>query len=409
MSQALRILYVSSEDVSRGDGPGVNEREFIRTLHRMLGDRAHFVIPRPAKPVADLPESACTFYKPHHRHHPLHYAGHLISQARTVARYLSSREVDLLVLRLDLLPLAMRYLVARHEVPYAIKTLSQGTLIVLEERSAIYKAMLSGLNTRLNRHLVSSAITTDVCSQPMIEYFVEKLRVSADKFVWIDNAVDTSRFLPTATGEAKEEAGLSRFDAVVGYIGSQPSERGAQHLVESAPRLLAKHPGLGVVIVGDGPGLDTLRNRSRELGVASQCVFTGQIPFDEVPLYCNALDVGVSISYRDDRFAAAELKVRQYLACGKPVVASPGSNEFLRDHDLGSIVDASSPTEIEKALDHWLSLSVMETERFRNRAREFVCTNLSYEAAVQRRLRLWSSLIHDNGASTRRDALQDTA
>lgn len=393
---ALRILYVSSEDVSRGDGPGVNEREFIRTLYGLLGDSAHFVIPRPAQPVADLPEQACTFYKSHRRHRPLHYAGHLISQARTVSRYLSSHDVDLLVLRTDVLPIALRYLVRNHEIPYAIKTLSQGTLIVLEERSLLHRVLLSRLNTRLTRELVADAIVTDVCSQPMIKYFSDKLQVDAGKLLWVDNAVDTSRFSPTLTQEAREKANLSMFDSVVGYIGSRPSERGARHLVELAPRLLAKHSGLGIVIVGDGPGLRALKYRAGELGVSDRCVFTGYVPFDEIPVYCNSMDVGVSISYREDRFAAAELKVRQYLACGRPVVASAGSNEFLREHDIGSVVDAFDLDEIEQALNHWLALSALSGDRLRGRVRSFACSNLSYEAAVTRRLEVWSKLIHKN-------------
>lgn len=405
MSQTLRILYVSSEDVSRGDGPGVNEREFIRTLYKLVGDNAHFVIPRPAGHISDLPDAACTFYRSHRRHNPLHFAAHLISQARAVGRQLSARDVDLVVWRVDVLPLATRYLVARHDqIPYAIKTLSQATVTVLEEHSLAYRMLFSGLNVALIRDIVSGAIISDVCSRPMIEYFVGKLGIDADRFEWIDNAVDTARFSPAAASEARAEAGLTRFGAVVGYIGSRPSQRGARHLVELAPRLLANHPDLGIVVVGDGPGLDALKDRAVELGVRDKCVFTGQLPFEEVPLYCNALDVGVSISDRADRFAAAELKVRQYLACGKPVVATGGSNEFLEEHGLGSTVTVSEPDGIERELSRWLSLSPLDRDRFTLQARRFACDHLSYEAAVRRRLGLWSDLLHEEDHAASRDA-----
>ena len=54
----------------------------------------------------------------------------------------------------------------------------------------------------------------------------------------------------------------------------------------------------------------------------------------------------VSISSLEDRRAASELKVRQYLACGKPVVISPGGNEFVAHEGLGSVVDPSDPEAI---------------------------------------------------------------
>ena len=74
-----RILYVSSVDVSLGNGPAVNEVEFIVALHELIGERAHFCIPEPEHAVADLPRAACTFVRPHRRHSPLPF---LLSRIR---------------------------------------------------------------------------------------------------------------------------------------------------------------------------------------------------------------------------------------------------------------------------------------------------------------------------------------
>ena len=68
LSKYGQVLYVSSADISFGDGPGVNERDFILALHKALGDRAHFLIPQPLNPVPEVPESACTFTLPHRAH-----------------------------------------------------------------------------------------------------------------------------------------------------------------------------------------------------------------------------------------------------------------------------------------------------------------------------------------------------
>ena len=149
-------------------------------------------------------------------------------------------------------------------------------------------------------------------------------------------------------------------DRVLTSGGAPSAAEGAavlRALVEAAAVLSGKYPRLGVLIVGDGPGMEDLRTRARELGVEERCVLTGYVPFDRVPAHINSLDVAVSISELDDRRAASELKVRQYLACGKPVVISPGGNEFVGREELGSVVDPSDPDAIAEALDRWLALS----------------------------------------------------
>jgi glycosyltransferase involved in cell wall biosynthesis len=191
-----RILYISSVDVSIGNGPGVNEREFIVAMHRVMGDRAYFLIPQPANEVPDLPANACTFCLPHRRHHPLHFPGHVISQARLANDILSRKKFDLLLFRLDVLPLVAFYITRKHRIPYAIKTLGQGTMNALAERGGWLGRSLVALNRWLVKQIVAKALLADSVSTMQVQHLKHLLSVDSDKIVWIDNAVNTSRFFP---------------------------------------------------------------------------------------------------------------------------------------------------------------------------------------------------------------------
>lgn len=48
------------------------------------------------------------------------------------------------------------------------------------------------------------------------------------------------------------------------------------------------------LIIGDGNGLDWLRQHAAELGVLGRVVFTGRIPYDEVPVHLRVMDVAMS-------------------------------------------------------------------------------------------------------------------
>lgn len=385
-----QILYISSVDVSIGNGPGVNEREFILALYKAIKDRAHFLIPRPVNEVPDLPIGACTFTLAHHRHNPIFFPAHILSQFRLADQLLSRRQFDLLVFRLDVLPFTPLFITRKHHIPYALKTLGQGLINVLNERGGWLGKSLLGVNRRLVKQLLSQALLADSVSVAQVEFLQQILDINSQKIVWIDNAVNINRFFPSSPPEARKELGILAFDPIIGYVGTRPWERGGMQLVEAAPRLLAKYPNLGLVILGDGRELETLKKRGHELGVEDHCLFTGYVPFDQVPLYINSLDVGVSISLRDDRRAASELKVRQYLACGKPVVVSPGSNDFVAVKNFGSIVEPTDLEAITVELDRWLSLTVAERSEFSRKTTQYICHNLSMEAAVARRLNLWA-------------------
>ncbi|UCC53237.1 MAG: glycosyltransferase, partial [Anaerolineaceae bacterium] len=312
-----RILYVSSVDISVGNGPGVNEREFVVALDRAIGDRAHFLVPRPVDDVPEIPVHRCSFSLPHRQHNYARYPAHILSQMIAADRILARDRFDLLVFRLDLLPFAPLYITNRHNIPYALKTLGQGLINTLGEKGGIFGKPLMEMNSRVVRRLVSKSLVADSVSKAQVAFLQDVLKLESGKVEWIDNAVNTDRFFPLSSAKSRERLGLSSFNPIVGYVGTRPWERGGMQLVETAPCLLEKYPDLGLVILGDGDALDSLKEKAHELQVEDHCTFTGYVPFPEVPHYVNSLDVGVSISLRSDRSAASELKVRQYLACGK--------------------------------------------------------------------------------------------
>ena len=69
---------------------------------------------------------------------------------------------------------------------------------------------------------------------------------------------------------------------------------------------------------------DNLFKLCKELGVEDRFIFTGVIAYDRVPLYINASDICTApfIFARNAKIGLSPLKLYEYMACGKPVVAS---------------------------------------------------------------------------------------
>jgi glycosyltransferase involved in cell wall biosynthesis len=387
---AGRVLYISAADVSVGNGPGVNENEFIHALDKALGERAHFLVPEPSEAVDDLPARSLSFCRPHRRYHPRHFPPHVVSQIRAANRLLRERRFDLLVFRVDVFPFVPLYLIWRHRLPYAIKTLGTGALNALERRSGLVARALAPLNRWLLERVVAGALVADTDSELHAMELRRRLRQDARRIVAIDNAVNTGRFFPASREAARRELGLEGLDPLIGYVGSRPWERGGAQLLEAAAKLSARHPRLGVLIVGAGEPVAGMKRRAAELGLAERCHFAGYVPYRRIPHYVNSLDVGVSISLGGDRQMNSELKVRQYLACGRPVVISPGGNEFVTEQGFGSVVEPRDLDAITRELERWLALGPGERDAFARRAATYMHERLSMAAAIERRLALWA-------------------
>ena len=389
----MKILYISSVDVSLTKGPSANEREFIPALYRLKGEKSHFLIPKPCNTLPkDIPVSACTFTKPHKERKPLDWIFHQVSVVRKTKKILSENSFDLIVIRADVFPFCYRYVTNKHGIPFAMKTAGSGEFKVFRRKNLLLKA-LKGLNQLFYNSLVSNAIYVDVVS-PMQRNSLREITGAGEKIQWIDNGVNIDRFKPADKKESKKKLQLEKFDPIIGYAGNLPWKRGGMQIVQALPELSKKYPNIGGVILGSGEGMQSLYDEARSLGVYERCVFTGQVDYNLVVDYINCMDVGISQLNYDEQ-GASEQKVRQYLACGKPVIVSPGEvNQFISDKNLGYIVSHDDINGFLKAIKSILDLSENEYDLISKRSREYAENNLSFRSKVLERIEAWEKVLN---------------
>jgi len=160
------------------------------------------------------------------------------------------------------------------------------------------------------------------------------------------------------------------------------------------PALLSTFPSLGVVILGDGKNLHTLKERATALGISDQVMFAGSVPYETVPDWINALDVGVSF-LKPAHSGASEQKVRQYLACGIPVVVSPGSSQFVETAGIGSVVAYDDLGGIADAISKWLDMDANVQKETELRACQYVLDRLSLQYSCQKRIDIWVNYLSE--------------
>jgi glycosyltransferase involved in cell wall biosynthesis len=143
--------------------------------------------------------------------------------------------------------------------------------------------------------------------------------------VFIPDGVDTEVAKPIDASTLRKEFGLED-SLVVGLVGTMIWSEKHQMCygwdVIEALGLLKDVP-VKALLVGDGDGRAILERRAQELGVSDRAVFTGIVPYNDLPRYLGAMDVCISTQSNDlVGMVRTTGKLPLYLAYGKYVVAT---------------------------------------------------------------------------------------
>jgi phosphatidyl-myo-inositol dimannoside synthase len=163
------------------------------------------------------------------------------------------------------------------------------------------------------------------------------------KMVRLAPGVDVTFFRPGAGGRAvRERLGLAG-RPVVACVSRMVPRKGQDTLIKAWPQVRAERPDARLLLVGDGPYAPALKRLAERLGVAGEIIFTGPVPWPELPGYYDAADV-FAMPCRTRR---AGLDVEGlgivYLeasATGLPVIGgdSGGAPDAILDGESGYVV-----------------------------------------------------------------------
>jgi glycosyltransferase involved in cell wall biosynthesis len=192
----------------------------------------------------------------------------------------------------------------------------------------------------------------------------------------VPTGMDANRFVPGSSTEARARLGLPGDMRLVGIVATLRSWKGHRFLVEAVSGI----PGLGLVIVGDGPQREALEKLVDERSLRSRVRFAGN-QSDVVP-WLQALDVFALPSYANEGVPQALV---QAMLVGLPCVTTHvGSIAELATHEVTALV---VPPQNVAALRAGL-VRLLEDPSLRERlgraAREYCSARYTYDAMLDR-------------------------
>ena len=132
----------------------------------------------------------------------------------------------------------------------------------------------------------------------------------------VANGVDPGRFDSVA---ATPGAGAGQ---TIGFVGTLKPWHGLEVLVEALPMVRSRCPDARLLIVGDGPLRGQIEMDLESAGLGGAVRFTGSVRATEVPGLLGEMDVAVAPYPALESFYFSPLKVLEYMAAGRAIVAS---------------------------------------------------------------------------------------
>ncbi|HEL1142578.1 TPA: glycosyltransferase family 4 protein [Streptococcus equi subsp. zooepidemicus] len=138
----------------------------------------------------------------------------------------------------------------------------------------------------------------------------------------------------------RKELAISDDETMLLSLSRVSYEKNIQAIINQLPAVLSENSRIKLVIVGDGPYLQALKELAVSLGVEDHVVFTGMIAHDQVGLYYKACDFFISASTSETQ----GLTYIESLASGKPIIAhgNPYLDDLITDKMFGTLYYAES-------------------------------------------------------------------
>jgi starch synthase len=382
----MRILYITFENLSLHKGSVVHVRETIAGLRKrghevglmgrasepFLGADTFYNLEPPKILVKSTARSKIFIYL---------FSSFLLfwSLIRVLRRYDVVYARDFHTVMVALIP----SLLARRNMVFEMNGLASEEQRL---RCGPWSGRILGLLLRNAEKWAAMGADRIVTVTPQLAtYLVEKMGRDSRKITVVSNGVNVDHFRPihepAVLNSFKERCGIKKESPVVLFVGNLAPWQGVEYLIQAAPVLVARFKHIRVLVVGSGPLKESLEVETVKQAVSDHFIFTGMADYQEIPYYINMADVCLVLK-RPLKSGYSPIKLYEYMACGKPVVASRVEGlEFIETERVGRLVAPEDPIMLGKALGDLLE-DPGERIEMGERGRQLVLKQFSWDSKV---------------------------
>ena len=183
------------------------------------------------------------------------------------------------------------------------------------------------------------AVNLVISPSPGMEKILRELEVESHIEI-VPNGVELTRFFQ-AEPLSRADYGFKEDDILLIYTGRLGPEKNLDFLLRAFAGVTQAVENVRLLLVGDGPLKEDLKEFAGDLRITDSIQFTGLIPYDNMPGYLAMCDAFVTASVTE----VHPLSVIEAMGAGLPVMGihSPGVGDTVEDGVTGFLSTADLP------------------------------------------------------------------
>jgi glycosyltransferase involved in cell wall biosynthesis len=233
----------------------------------------------------------------------------------------------------------------RHKIPVVLEVNSPYSH---QKQTFDEKVYYKTLLRCFEKNICSDATCVIVVSTPLKDFLIST-GVPEDKIVVMPNGVDTEVFHPGIDRqEVRQRLGIEQ-ETVIGFTGILRPWHGLEVLLQAFQQICQTQSDLHLLIVGDGPIRSDLEKAVANNGLSGKVTITGRQVHELVRSFVAAMDIAVSPR---TTFYASPMKILEYMAMGKAVIAPDTENcrDILADQREGILFRPEDADDLARKL-----------------------------------------------------------
>lgn len=224
---------------------------------------------------------------------------------------------------------------------------------LLLEQQKYRQLELSEEAEKMETEVFSGADFIYAVSEQVRNYCISKGAAPSRTSV-LENGVDLDIFNPEG---AKPALPFPKDLPVIGFAGSLKPWHGLEDLAAAFHLLRRRGIACGLLLVGDGPMRGWIEGFAKGTGLGEFIHLTGWVNHSQIPSYIRCMDVATAPYPKIDSFYFSPLKLFEYMACGRAVVASNIGQiaSVIEGGQNGMLTEPGDPEQLANTLSELIA------------------------------------------------------
>jgi len=212
-----------------------------------------------------------------------------------------------------------------------------------------FQSIGTSMENGIIRHADKIITISDFMKKTLVQRGAKHEKVNV-----VYDGVNTDLFTPKRDEASKlRKKHAAGAESVVMYHGAIDPQDYPEILADAAVSVLETHPRTVFWLIGDGAAVTGIKEMVKKARIEDQFFFSGWIPYEDVPSFVSASDVGlVILPNKISSRGRVTLKTFEYWACEKPIVAAelPALKEIVTHGRTGLFYKPEDPTDLSEKI-----------------------------------------------------------